>query len=58
MSRNPGPLCARCGCYRDEHRSTITYEWRVEHAECLCCSECSEYEPSGDDDSRTIEAEP
>lgn len=55
--RSPGPLCARCGCYRDEHRSECKHDWRIGYMECLTCSECAEYEPSSDEDTRQIEPE-
>ena len=35
-----------------------TYDWREVHGECLVCSDCREYEPSQDEDTRTVEALP
>lgn len=53
MSRSPGPLCMHCGCYRDEHRSEVSPDWRLIHTDCLTCGQCDQYEPSEAEDTWT-----
>ena len=55
MTRSPGPLCARCGCYREEHRVLVDEDFALVTRECLTCSECPGFE--GDDTETDREAE-